>query len=139
MGKDNIFSLEKPDYFEDSLTDLLRDSAQRMLGEAIQAECDEFLLGYRGQRSAAGLQAVVKSGFHPRRQVQTGIGSIAVRMPKVRSNTSEPVTFRSLLVPPYLRRAKRLEEFLPYLYLKGISSGDMADVLRVLVGDTEAR
>ena len=82
---------------------------------------------------------MVKSGFHPRRQVQTGVGSIVVRMPKVRSNTAEPVTFRSSLMPPYLRRAKRLEEFLPYLYLRGISSGDMADVLRVLVGDAQAR
>ena len=82
---------------------------------------------------------VVKSGFHPHRQVQTGIGPVAVRMPKVRSNTAEMVTFRSSLAPLYLRKSKQLEEFLPYLYLKGISSGDMADVLRMLVGDTQAR
>ena len=110
-----------------------------MLAQAIEAERDEFLTHYRDQRSAAGLQAVVKSGYHPSRQVQTGLGPVAVRMPKVRSNTTEPVLFRSSLVPPYLRRSMQLEEFVPYLYLKGISSGDMADVLRMLVGDAQAR
>ena len=139
MDKDNIFSLENSGCFEDSLTELLRSSAQQMLAQAIEAERDEFLAHYRDQRSAAGLQAVVKSGYHPSRQVQTGIGPVAVRMPKVRSNTDEPVTFRSSLVPPYLRRSMQLEEFVPYLYLKGISSGDMADVLRMLVGDDQAR
>ena len=139
MDKDNIFSLENSGCFEDSLTELLRSSAQQMLAQAIEAERDEFLTHYRDQRSAAGLQAVVKSGYHPSRQVQTGIGPVAVRMPKVRSNTAEPVTFRSSLVPPYLRRSMQLEEFVPYLYLKGISSGDMADVLRMLVGDDQAR
>ncbi len=82
---------------------------------------------------------MVKSGYQPSRQVQTGIGPIAVRMPKVRLNTAGPVTFRSSLVPPYLRRSMQLEEFVPYLYLKGISSGDMADVLRMLVGDDQTR
>ena len=139
MDKDNIFSLENSGCFEDSLTELLRSSAQQMLAQAIETERDEFLAHYRDQRSAAGLQAVVKSGYHPSRQVQTGIGPVAVRMPKVRSNTAEPVTFRSSLVPPYLRRSMQLEEFVPYLYLKGISSGDMADVLRMLVGDDQAR
>ena len=139
MDKDNIFSLENSGCFEDSLTELLRSSAQQMLAQAIEAERDEFLTHYRDQRSAAGLQAVVNSGYHPSRQVQTGIGPVAVRMPKVRSNTAEPVTFRSSLVPPYLRRSMQLEEFVPYLYLKGISSGDMADVLRMLVGDDQAR
>ena len=139
MDKDNIFSLKNSGCFEDSLTELLRSSAQQMLAQAIEAERDEFLTHYRDQRSAAGLQAVVKSGYHPSRQVQTGIGPVAVRMPKVRSNTAEPVTFHSSLVPPYLRRSMQLEEFVPYLYLKGISSGDMADVLRMLVGDDQAR
>ena len=139
MGKDKIFSLENREFCADPLTDLLRDSAQRMLEQAILAERDEFLSRYEDQRSDEGLRAVVRSGYHPRREVQTGIGPVSVRMPKVRSNTAEAVTFRSQLVPPYLRRATRLDEFLPYLYLKGVSTGDMADALRVLVGEREVR
>lgn len=139
MSKNNVFSLENGGNFEDALSALLKDSAQRMLAAAIEAERDEFLLAHRERRSAAGLRAVVKSGYHPRRQVQTGIGAIEVRLPKVRSNTGEPVTFRSSLVPPYLRRTKRLDEFLPYLYLKGISTGNMADVLCALTGERKAR
>ena len=139
MDKNNIFSLESSGCFEDPSTELLSSRAHQMLAQATEMELDEFLTHYRDQRSATGLQAVVKSGYHPWRQVQTGIGAIAVRMPKVRSNTTEPVTFRSSLVPPYLRRSMQLEKFVPYLYLKGISSGDMADVLRMLVGDAQVR
>ncbi len=60
---------------------------------------------------------------------------MAVRIPKVRAKTGEPVTFRSALVPPYVRRTKILEAALPWLYLKGVSSsGEMGAALEVLVG-----
>ena len=71
MDKDNIFLLENSGCFEDSLTELLRSRAQQMLSQAIEAERDEFLTHYRDQRSATGLQAVVKRGYHLSRQVQT--------------------------------------------------------------------
>jgi hypothetical protein len=68
------------------------------------------------------------------RPFQTGIGPVSVRIPKVRSKDGTPVTFRSALVPPYVRRTKMLEAALPWLYLKGISSGEMAPALKVLLG-----
>jgi len=61
-------------------------------------------------------------------------GPVTVRIPKVRSRTGEPVTFRSALVPPYVRKTRSLEAALPWLYLKGVSSGEMAEALKVLVG-----
>jgi putative transposase len=77
---------------------------------------------------------VVRNGYLPEREVLTGIGPVAVRVPKVRSRTDEAVVFRSSLVPPYVRRAKTLDAALPWLYLKGVSSGQMAEALSVLVG-----
>ncbi len=85
-------------------------------------------------RTEAGHAAVVRNGYHPERPFQTGIGPVNVRIPKVRSKDGTPVTFRSALVPPYVRRTKTLEAALPWLYLKGISSGEMAPALKVLLG-----
>jgi transposase-like protein len=77
---------------------------------------------------------VVRNGYLPERELQTGLGPVTVRIPKVRSRTGEPVTFRSALVPPYIRKTKSLEAALPWLYLKGVSSGEMDEALKVLVG-----
>jgi transposase-like protein len=65
------------------------------------------------------------------RELQTGLGPVTVRIPKVRAKTGEPVTFRSALVPPYVRKTKSLEAALPWLYLKWISSGEMGEALAV--------
>jgi transposase-like protein len=77
---------------------------------------------------------VVRSGYLPERELQTGLGPITVKIPKVRAKTGEPVTFQSALVPPYVRKTKTLEAALPWLYLKGISTGEMGAALEVLVG-----
>jgi transposase-like protein len=63
-----------------------------------------------------------------------GIGPVTIKVPKIRSRDGEPVTFRSPLVPPYVRKTKSLEAALPWLYLKGVSTGDMSEALEVLVG-----
>ena len=80
----------------------------------------------------------MRNGHHPERPLQTGIGPVSVRIPKVRSKNGQPVTFRSALVPPYVRRTKTLEAALPWLYLKGISSGEMGSALKVLLGPDAA-
>jgi len=77
----------------------------------------------------------VRNGYLPEREIQTGIGPVTVQVPKVRSKTGEAVTFRSALVPPYVRKTQSLEAALPWLYLKGISSGEMESALKVLLGD----
>ena len=74
------------------------------------------------------------NGHLPVRELQMGLGPVTVQIPKIRAKTGEPVTFRSALVPPYARKTRSLEAALPWLYLKGISSGEMGEALKVLVG-----
>lgn len=82
-----------------------------------------------------GRQAVVRKCYLPERTVQTGIGDVEVKVPKVRDRGGSGVCFNSSLLPPYLKRAKSIEELLPWLYLKGISSGDYQEALAALLGN----
>ncbi len=117
----------------DPLTDLLRKGARELLQAAIEAERDTFLAEFAERRTADGRAAVVGSGYHPERAVQTGIGPVTLKVPKVRAKDGKPVTFRSALVPPYVRKAKSIEAALPWLYLKGISTGEMGAALKMLL------
>jgi transposase-like protein len=134
MSKDTVVELRKPEQGQDLLSTMLRDGAQRLVAQAVQAEFDEFLACFAGERIEDGRAAVVRNGFQPGREMLTGIGPVAVRIPKARSRTDAPAVFRSRLVPPYVRRAKSLEVALPWLYLHGISTGDMREALAALVG-----
>jgi len=138
MSEDTVVRFQKPGAVRDALTELLREGAQQLLKQAVEAELAEFLAPHAGRRDEHGRAAVVRNGYLPEREVLTGIGPVAVRVPKVRSRTEEPVVFRSSLVPPYVRKAKSVEAALPWLYLRGISTGEMQEALSVLVGE-EAR
>jgi putative transposase len=117
MGKDNRVAGETPEVVEDSLSELLRQGAQQLIRQAVEAALAELLAQYAHQTDAQGRAAVVRNGYLPQREILTGLGPVSVQVPKVRSRTQEPVTFRSSLVPPYLRRAKTVEAALPWLYL----------------------
>ena len=134
MKEDTVVELAGREAISDTLTDVLRIGAQQLLQQAVEAEVAEFLSEFQDRRLANGRAAVVRSGHQPERDVQTGIGPITVQVPKVRSRDGEPVTFRSALVPPYVRKTRSLEAALPWLYLKGVSSGEMQEALEVLVG-----
>ena len=138
MKKSNVLEVEGQEQVVDPLTELLRDGAKRLIHRAVAEELQELLSEYSDQRTEAGTAAVVKNGFHPEREIQTGVGPVTVRIPKVRSKTGEPVTFHSALVPPYVRKTKTLEVALPWLYLKGISTGEKKEALKVLVGPKAA-
>jgi len=142
MSKDTILQFEKPTvYPDDPLTEILRTGARRLLQEAVEAEVAAFLTEHRELRDEAGLQRVVRNGHLPPRQVQTGIGAVTVKAPRVRDRSeacgAEKIRFRSSILPPYLRKTKSLEELIPWLYLKGISTGDFTEALSSLLG-TEA-
>lgn len=94
-----------------------------------------FLEAYADQRLEDGRRAVVRNGYLPERTVQTGIGEVAVRVPKVRDRSGGGTMFRSELLPPYLKRARSVEELIPWLYLKGVSTGDYQEALSALLGD----
>ena len=134
MGKSNVVKFTNPAESTDPLNELLRQGARQLIEQAVNAELEELLENHSDRQLAEGRAAVVRNGYQPERDIQTGIGPVTVRVPKVRSKDGEPVTFRSALVPPYVRKTRSLEAALPWLYLKGISTGEMSDALEVLVG-----
>lgn len=113
----------------DPLTDLLREGATSLLAEALRIEIAEHLATLKENG-----RDVVRNGFHLERTISTGIGPVPVQVPRIRSRDDESAIFRSEIVPPYLRRSASIDVALPWLYLKGISTGQMADALSVLVG-----
>lgn len=134
MDETTIVDFTGRDQLGDPLNDLLKKGAEKLLGAAIEAEVEALLDGLKGRRTADDCAGVVRNGYHPERAVQTGIGPVKVKIPKVRAKTGTPVRFRSALVPPYVRKTQTLEAAIPWLYLKGISTGEMGPALKALVG-----
>src|SRR5690606_38115827 len=134
MSKSNVVEFSGRAESSDPLTELLRQGARQLIQQAVEAELAEYLQGLQGRRLENGRAAVVRNGHHPEREIQTGIGPVTVKVPKVRAKDGDPVTFRSALVPPYVRKTRSLEAALPWLYLKGVSTGEMEQALEVLVG-----
>ena len=134
MNQDKEVELAGQDTITDPLTQLLREGAAQLIYQAVEAELLVLLDEHKGLRTADGKAGVVRNGHLPARKLQTGLGPVNVEIPKVRSRTGEAVTFRSALVPPYVRKTRSLEAALPWLYLKGVSSGEMDEALKVLVG-----
>ena len=119
-----------------ALTGILREGAKKLLLAAVEEELEHFLRGNAEQRLPDGRAAVVRNGYLPERQIQTGIGNLTVRVPKVRDRSGSGVKFNSALLPPYLKRTKSVEELLPWLYLKGVSTGDFQEALQSILGHT---
>jgi transposase-like protein len=135
MGNDTIVSFSNP-AFRDELSDLAREGAQRIIRQAVEAELMGFLEEHAAERDSQGRRAVVRNGYQPERQVLTGIGAVSVQVPKTRDRSGVGRCFRSALLPPYLKKAKRLEAVLPWLYLKGVSSNDFDEALKSLFGES---
>ena len=119
---------------QDELTAVIRAGARKLIAQALEAEVTELLSAFDDQHDANGRARVVRNGYQPEREIQTGIGPVTVQVPKVRSRQGHAVRFHSALVPPYVRKSRSLEAALPWLYLKGISTGEMQSALEVLVG-----
>jgi transposase-like protein len=115
---------------------VLKEGAQRMLAAAIEAEVAEWVDARADVTDEQGRRQVVRNGHLPERKIVTGLGEIAVRQPRVhdRRPEGEREKFTSKILPPYLRKAKSVEELVPWLYLKGISTGDMNEALQSLLG-----
>lgn len=121
---------------KDVLSDILRQGAQRMLSEAIEAEVAEWIERHAHLREDNGRRQVVRNGHLPSRMIVTGVGAVDVTQPRVhdRRRGDDVERFHSKILPPYLRKAKSIEELIPWLYLKGISTGDFEEALQALVG-----
>ena len=138
MSKDNVIDLKKPDVFiNDPITELVRNGARQILANALESEITIFINQYKDLVDELGRQRVVRNGYLPEREIQTGIGPVAVKAPRVRDRSAHCTTkivFNSNILPPYLRRTKSMEHLIPWLYLKGVSTGDFTDALAALVG-----
>lgn len=137
MSKDNLIAFQTQETsasFHDALTQLVREGARQIIAEAVEAELAEFLAQYQHLKDEQGRQAVVRNGYLPERTIVTGVGEVEVQVPKVRDRTCSGIKFNSTLLPPYLKRTQSVEEVLPWLYLKGISTGDFSEALTALLG-----
>jgi putative transposase len=139
MTKDNVIELKKPDPFiDDPITDILRVGARKLLTEALEAEIETFLAQYTDLKDDLGRKRITRNGHLPEREIQTGIGPVPVKVPRARDRNpvddSDRIRFRSNILPPYLRKTKSMEELIPWLYLKGISTGDFSEALAAIVG-----
>ena len=140
MNKDTtITPLHQPGSVEDPLTELARDGARRMLAAALRAEADAFVAQHAGETLPDGRQRVVRHGYGPERNIQTGIGALDLRRPKVRDRAADvpdekKIRFTSAILPRWARRSKSLDALLPVLYLRGISTGDFQEALSALLG-----
>ena len=107
-----------------------------MLAQAVEAEVAAWIDAHSHLKDDAGRRQVVRNGHLPERTIQTGIGEIEVRQPRVydRRPPGGREKFTPAVLPPYLRRTKSLEELIPWLYLKGVSTGDFSEALQAILG-----
>jgi putative transposase len=139
VEEDTVVQLPRPgaSIADDPLLAMLREGARRMLMQAIEAEVEAFLAANAGLLNAQGRRRLVRNGHAPKRQIQTGIGPVEVRRPKIRDRGAAdgaPIRFTSAVLPAYLRRTRNVAELLPWLYLKGISTGQFEEALTALLG-----
>ncbi|MEL6633610.1 MAG: transposase [Bacteroidota bacterium] len=135
--KDNLVSDKTPDaLIFDPLTELLRTGAQKLIAEAVEVELQLFLEQYKEKRLPDGRKQIVRNGHLPERTVQTGVGKVSIKVPRVRDrgNCPESVQFHSRLLPPYIKNTESLEQLVPWLYLRGVSTGQMNEALEALLG-----
>jgi transposase-like protein len=135
MSEDSANLLGTPGSIKDSLTELLRHGARGLIERAVEEELQLLLDQYGNVTDLSGRKAVVRNGHLPEREVLTGLGPVPVRVPKVRDRSGSGIKFNSALVPPYVRKAQCVEAAVPWLYLRGISTGDMREALSVLLGE----
>jgi len=117
------------------LEELIRRGARQIIQQAIEVEVQVLTSSYACVTTTGGQQVVVRNGYLPERDILTAAGPVMVKVPKVRDRSGSGIKFNSQLVPPYVRRTPRISAALPWLYLKGVSTGDMSEALHALLGE----
>lgn len=115
------------------LEEIIREGARKLLQQAIENEVTEYLERFNGQRDARGRRLVVRNGTLPERELVTGIGPLKIRQPRVRDRREDEF-FSSGILPRYMRRVPSVDNLIPVLYLKGISTGDFTKALEAILG-----
>ena len=135
MKKDTVVSLEKRVEESDPLESLLREGARALLHDAVEAELAAYLSEHEGERDTLGRRCLVRNGYLPERTLSTGLGEVPIQVPKTRDRGGQGRHFTSKLLPPSIKRTVSVAGVLPWLYLKGVSTGDMSEALAALLGE----
>jgi len=86
MSKDNVIAIKKPDTFvDDPISEILRQGARSLISQALEIELELYINQYKDLRDQMGLQRIVRNGYLPERQIQTGIGPVTVKAPRIRA------------------------------------------------------
>ncbi len=133
---------EETDVVTTTLDQLAREGARRMLEAALEAEVEAYLEKHRGVRDETGRAMVVRNGKARPRKVTCGAGTMEVSAPRVNDKRVDDggkrLRFTSTILPPYMRRSPKVNEVIPVLYLRGLSTGDFKPALTELLGDDAA-
>ena len=121
------------DFVRSPLDDLVHEGARRMLQQAVEEEVARYISAHDHLLDVCGHRLVVRNGFQPPRRIATGAGQLEIKKPRV-NDRREGHRFSSTILPSYMRRSPTIDALLPALYLKGVSSGDMADALEAILG-----
>jgi putative transposase len=120
------------------LDEIARQGARRMLAEALEAEVEAYLEAAKEERDEYGRALVVRNGYAREREIVLGAGAVEVRAPRVNDRRLDEngnrKRFKSVILPPYMRRSPKVCEVLPLLYLHGLSSGDFVPALEEFFG-----
>jgi transposase-like protein len=121
---------------KDVLSEVLRCGTQQLLSQAIEAEVADWIDSHRQCLNDNGHRQVVRNGRLSAWTITTGIGPVEVKQPRVhdRRPRDQAQKFSSKILPPYLRKTKSIEERIPWLYLKGLSTGDFSEAMAALLG-----
>ena len=135
MSDGNVVELPRPaSEARAALSEVLREGAQMLLAQAVEAEVAAFIDEHSHLLDETARRVVVRNGHVPERKLQTGVGQVAVKAPRVRDRAGSGVRFSSKVLPPYLRRTKSIEEVVPWLYVKGVSTGGFSEAFSALLG-----
>ena len=123
----------------DGLEELARRGARQLLAQAMEVEVAEHLEKNRTLTDEEGRRLVVRNGYLPERELVTGIGPLKIRQPRVDDRALDgEQRFSSQILPRYLRRVPSVDNLIPILYLKGVSTGDMSEALASILGSGAA-
>ncbi|WP_211259940.1 transposase, partial [Waddlia chondrophila] len=134
--KDDVIFLDKfhaTSEMKSFLEQTLREGARFLLQQAVENEVNEYLESMSSRTNSEGRKQFVRNGYLPEREVQTGIGPIAVKQPRVRDKNGF-TKYSSAILPKYLRRTPSLEAVIPALYLRGISTNNFQEALEAIMG-----
>jgi transposase-like protein len=114
---------------------VIRDGVRKLIKQAIEAEVAALMASFANDKLEDGRARLVRHGHLPEREILTGVGPVPVKVPRVRDRNpgEDKITFTPSILPRYLRKAKSVEELLPWLYLKGVSTGDFTEALEALL------